>query len=39
MYSGILSKRTNEIEFQRFNDIPGGGRIERFVANKNDSNR
>jgi hypothetical protein len=39
MYSGILSKQKNEIEFQRFNETPGGGDVERFVANKNDSNR
>ena len=32
MYVGMLSKDRREIAFQRFNDVPSGGEIERFLA-------
>jgi hypothetical protein len=32
MYSGVLQKAGREIAFQRFNDVPSGGEVERFVA-------
>jgi hypothetical protein len=31
-YTGILQKAGREIAFQRFNDVPSGGEVERFVA-------
>lgn len=32
MYTGVLQKAGREIAFQRFNDVPSGGEVERFVA-------
>jgi len=32
MYTGVLQKDGREIAFQRFNDVPSGGEIERFIA-------
>jgi hypothetical protein len=32
MYVGMLSKDRREITFQRYNDVSGGGEIERFLA-------
>jgi TIR domain len=32
MYTGVLQKDGREIAFQRFNDVPSGGEIERFTA-------
>jgi hypothetical protein len=31
-YTGVLQKAGREIAFQRFNDIPSGGEVERFIA-------
>jgi TIR domain len=31
-YTGILGKAGREIAFQRFNDVPSGGEVERFIA-------
>jgi hypothetical protein len=32
MYTGVLQKAGREIAFQRFNDVPSGGEVERFIA-------
>jgi hypothetical protein len=32
MYVGMLSNDRREIAFRRFNDVPSGGEIERFLA-------
>jgi TIR domain len=32
MYIGVLQKAGREIAFRRFNDVPSGGEVERFVA-------
>ena len=32
MYTGVLQKDGREIAFQRFNDVPSGGEVERFTA-------
>jgi len=31
-YTGVLQKAGREIAFQRFNDVPSGGEVERFIA-------
>jgi hypothetical protein len=31
-YAGVLRKDGREVAFQRFNDVPSGGEVERFVA-------
>jgi len=31
-YTGILQGAGREIAFQRFNDVPSGGEVERFIA-------
>jgi hypothetical protein len=31
-YTGVLQKAGREIAFQRFNDVPSGGDVERFIA-------
>ncbi len=31
-YTGVLRKAGREIDFQRFNDVPSGGEVERFIA-------
>jgi len=31
-YTGILQEAGREIAFQRFNDVPSGGEVERFIA-------
>jgi TIR domain len=31
-YTGVLQKARQEISFQRFNDVPSGGEVERFIA-------
>ena len=31
-YTGVLRKAGREIAFQRFNDVPSGGEVERFIA-------
>ena len=31
-YTGVLQKAGREIVFQRFNDVPSGGEVERFIA-------
>jgi hypothetical protein len=31
-YTGVLQKAGREIALQRFNDIPSGGEVERFIA-------
>jgi hypothetical protein len=33
-YTGVLVKKTNTIAFQRANDSPGGGDVEKFVAKR-----
>jgi hypothetical protein len=32
MYVGMISKDRRQIAFQRYNDVSGGGKIERFLA-------
>ena len=32
MYIGVLQKAGRKIAFRRFNDVPSGGEVERFVA-------
>jgi TIR domain-containing protein len=32
MYIGVLQKAGREIAFRRFDDVPSGGEVERFVA-------
>jgi TIR domain len=31
-YTGVLQKAGREIAFQRFDDVPSGGEVERFIA-------
>ena len=31
-YTGVLREAGREIAFQRFNDVPSGGEVERFIA-------